>query len=33
MNIPDFCNRKNHDDFENAFDRRLRDLKAEEKPR
>lgn len=28
--IPDFSNWKNHDDFEKAFDRLLRDLKAEE---
>jgi uncharacterized protein YjbI with pentapeptide repeats len=29
--IPDFSNWKNHDSFEKAFDRLLRDLKAEEK--
>jgi uncharacterized protein YjbI with pentapeptide repeats len=29
--IPDFSNWKDHDDFEKAFDRLLRDLKAEEK--
>jgi hypothetical protein len=28
--IPDFSNWKNHDAFEQAFDRRRRDLKAEE---
>jgi TIR domain-containing protein/pentapeptide repeat protein len=30
--IPDFSNWKDHDAFEAAFDRLLRDLKAEEKP-
>ncbi|MBL8191834.1 MAG: toll/interleukin-1 receptor domain-containing protein [Acidobacteria bacterium] len=30
--IPDFSNWKDHDSFEAAFDRLLRDLKAEEKP-
>jgi hypothetical protein len=29
--IPDFSNWKNHDDFERAFDRLLRDLTAEER--
>jgi hypothetical protein len=29
--IPDFSNWKEHDSFEKAFDRLLRDLKAEEK--
>ena len=29
--IPDFSNWKEHDAFEAAFDRLLRDLKAEEK--
>jgi uncharacterized protein YjbI with pentapeptide repeats len=29
--IPDFSNWKDHDDFENAFERLLRDLKAEER--
>ena len=29
--IPDFSNWKEHDAFEKAFDRLLRDLKAEEK--